>query len=136
MFFNQQLKWILLLCLGVSFQSVAQQSSMQVAKLHVQPNKCVALNQGRDCFTQVLIRWKLEEKLDYCVFLKQSEEAPRVIKCWQGLNQGQWKYEFQSAKDSQFLLMEKTGDTVLASAAVQVSWLYKASARKRRWRLF
>lgn len=136
MSFNQQLKWILLLYFGVSFQLIAQQNLPVSANLQVQPNKCVALNQGRECFTQIMIRWEFKEKSDYCLFLKGLEELPRPIKCWQGLNQGQWQYEFQSAKDAQFILMEKNSNTVLASASVQVSWLYKASTRKRRWRLF
>lgn len=136
MFFEHRLKWILLLLVGFSAQSYAQQNAGQSEVLQVQPNKCVALNQGRDCFTNVTIRWQLHEKLDYCLFLQSLDEAPRLIKCWQGLNQGQWQHEFQSDKNAQFILMEKTGSTVLASASVQVSWLYKANARKRRWRLF
>jgi hypothetical protein len=136
MFFEQRLKWILLLLVGFSAQSYAQQNSGLSQALQVQPNKCVALNQGRDCFTNIMIRWQLKEKRDYCLFLQVLQEPPRLMKCWQGLNQGQWQHEFQSAKGAEFLLMEKTGNTVLASASMQVSWLYKASARKRRWRLF
>ncbi len=109
---------------------------MSSAQLLVQPNKCVALNQGRECFAELTIRWQQNETSDYCLFIQEFNAYPRLLRCWHDVNQAVWQYEFQSTNDSQFLLMKKMPQTVLASAKVQVSWLYKASIRKRRWRLF
>ncbi|MDU0353631.1 DUF3019 domain-containing protein [Paraglaciecola aquimarina] len=136
MFFKRQLIGMFLLFYGVSLSSNAQQELIGESSLLVQPNKCVALNQGRDCFAKIMVSWRQSTENDYCLFVKVVERPPLLIKCWDSVNQAQWEYEFQSAMDGHFILMEKSSDKVLASATIQVSWLYKANTRKRRWRLF
>lgn len=137
MFFEQQVKWTLVLCLSLfTFQAVAQSNSAIPLGLNAQPNKCVALNQGRECFANVLINWRLKQANDYCLRVKHDDGKLSELKCWQQTNSGQLSYAFQSAKGLQFILTRRTSDKPIASASIQVSWLYQSSTRKRRWRLF
>lgn len=137
MFFDQQLKWTLLLCLFLcSFSAVAQSEKVIQLGLNAQPNKCVALNQGRECFAKMLINWRLEQTNNYCLSIKYLNRQVETIKCWQQNSMGQLEYEFQSSSDAQLFLTRSTDNKMLASATIQVSWLYKATTRKRRWRLF
>jgi hypothetical protein len=137
MFFEQQLKWILILCLFLStFQAIAQSNKPIQLGLHAQPNKCVALNQGRKCFANVLIDWQLESENDYCLLIKHTDGKLTELKCWEQTNSGQLSFEFQSTRDLQLLLTRSADNEIVASESIQVSWLYQASTRKRRWRLF
>jgi hypothetical protein len=134
---EQLLKWTLLLCLFLStFQTAAQSKNELQLGLHAQPNKCVALNQGRECFAKVLINWRLANANNYCLLIKDVDGQQTELKCWQQTSSGQLSYEFQSARGLQFLLTRSSDNETVASASIQVSWLYQASARKRRWRLF
>jgi hypothetical protein len=137
MFFDQHLKWILLLCLFFSASQTSAQSKTEIQfGLNAQPNKCVALNQGRECFANILINWRLENADNYCLMIRQLDEKLTELKCWQQTSSGQLSYEFQSVRGLQFLLTRSSDNETVASASIQVSWLYQASARKRRWRLF
>ncbi|MFT6779526.1 MAG: hypothetical protein ACJAV1_003469 [Paraglaciecola sp.] len=137
MFFEQWFKWTLLLWLFFStFQVAAQSNKVIQLGLHAQPNKCVALNQGRECFAKMLVNWRLEQINDYCLSIKYLNRQVVTIKCWQQSIMGQLEYEFQSSSDAQLLLTRSSDNKMLASATIQVSWLYKVGARKRRWRLF
>lgn len=136
MFFEQQLKWSFLLFFGVVLQSIAQPNEIEASQLKVQPNKCVALNQGRECFMQVIINWRQQRKGHYCLFLIKEDEQANLIKCWTNAQQGQYEFEFASTTNIQFLLADSNGQQNFASSLVEVSWLYKSNSRKRRWRLF
>ena len=137
MFFDQPLKWILLLCLSLySFSITAQSKKLIQLGLHAQPNKCVALNQGRECFANILIKWQLENVNDYCLLVKHTDGKLTELKCWQQTSRGQFSYEFQSTRGLQLLLNRSTDNQTVDTESIQVSWLYQANARKRRWRLF
>lgn len=140
MFFKQQFKWILLLGLFVSalssFTTFAQSRNTMQVGLHAQPNKCVALNQGRECFANVLIDWQLESVDDYCLLIKHLDGKLTELKCWEQTSRGQLSFEFQSTRDLQLLLTRSADNETVAAESIQVSWLYQASTRKRRWRLF
>jgi len=137
MFFDQPLKWILLLCLSLySFSITAQSKKLIQLGLHAQPNKCVALNQGRECFANILIKWQLENVNDYCLLVKHTDGKLTELKCWQQTSRGQFSYEFQSTRGVQLLLNRSTDNQTVDTESIQVSWLYQANARKRRWRLF
>ena len=137
MFFDQPLKWILLLCLSLYSLSITAQSKKLVQLgLHAQPNKCVALNQGRECFANILIKWQLENVNDYCLLVKHTDGKLTELKCWQQTSRGQFSYEFQSTRGVQLLLNRSTDNQTVDTESIQVSWLYQANARKRRWRLF
>ena len=137
MFFEQPLKWILLLCLSLcSFSIIAQSKKIIQLGLHAQPNKCVALNRGRECFATILINWQLESVNDYCLLIKHTDGKLTELKCWEQTSSGQLSFEFQSTRDIQLVLTRSADNKTVASESIQVSWLYQASARKRRWRLF
>lgn len=140
MFFRRQFQWILLFGLWFSvftpFGAFAQTKNTVQFGLQAQPNKCVALNQGRECFAKMMINWRMENTSDYCLVIKYFDGKRDELKCWQQKRFGQMAYEFQSVGDAQFLLTRSVDNKTVASTDIQISWLYKASARKRRWRLF
>ena len=125
---------MLLFC--CSFLSVAQQVSPISTEFQATPNKCVALNQGRECFTMVVINWQLPELTNVCVFIQYAGSEMTAIECWDEKRAGQVEYEFQSAQDATLFLTRQPSNQTLASTTIHVSWLYQATSRKRRWRLF
>lgn len=104
----------------------------------VQPNKCVALTQGRRCYAQVNITWQSEIPTTVCLI---ESNTSLKLNCWEQKRQGQFTYEMASAEDVTLSLMPLDSSPaeeplVITSATIEVSWLYEGSARKRRWRLF
>lgn len=110
----------------------------QSMEMIVQPNKCVALTQGRRCYAKVNITWRSEASKTVC--LVEAKSLVR-LNCWEKQQHGQYIYEMESAEDVTLSLVpseivEIENQVVIASTTIKVSWLYEGSARKRRWRLF
>ncbi|TQV87912.1 DUF3019 domain-containing protein [Aliikangiella coralliicola] len=102
-------------------------------RLGLTPNKCVALRKGRECFATVEVKWQVPDVGNYCL-RRQSDKLQ--ITCWRGQAQGEFLYVFRSHdKEVLNLVSENSGET-LASATINVSWVYKSKRRKGRWRMF
>lgn len=137
MYFNPHCKWILVLCfIYLPIPSSAQETETISAYVKAQPNKCVALNQGRQCFTKMSIEWQLAHSSSVCMHIEYASGARSKISCWDNNRSGQVEFDFQSAQTAQLRLVRQADNHLLASTPIQVSWLYQASSRKRRWRLF
>jgi len=97
------------------------------------PSQCVALHEGRTCYAQITLSWQINDNGDYCVFEKSKK---RLIACWQKGLINEAKFDFESNEKVEFILIKKGETQPLAETFVDVSWVHKASPRKRRWRLF
>jgi len=109
-------------------------------ELIAQPNKCVALNEGRACFALVNVTWQSNEPGNICLF--DSLNAKPLF-CWNHASKGQYWYNMEASEDVtlKLTLLQNTKTRVdselsLAQTTIKVSWLYKTNSRKRRWRLF
>ncbi len=111
----------------------AQELNVQAISFHAQPATCVTLHQGRNCFASVSLQWKLLAFNDVCIYQKQPK---KLIQCWQKSKGNSTTIEFESSTKAEYQLINKINNTVIAETLIDVSWVHKASPRKRRWRLF
>lgn len=99
----------------------------------VLPAKCITLTQGRQCFATVTFTWHAPLKGNYCLYQVGNKQA---LDCWYNQQKNTATFEFQSSKTLQYQLVAYDFDKVIAETSIEVSWVHKASPRKRRWRLF
>jgi len=144
-------KWLVLICFFTSLNSSASEinkenqrenvNKLSVSKINLsaQPANCVALRHGRTCYANVKLNWVSQIKQDYCIYIKHPKlkrSQLKVIKCWKNSNGNEVIFNFESNKKIEFQLMSSIDNKVIAETAVEVSWVHKASSRKRRWRIF
>lgn len=101
--------------------------------MSAQPARCITLNQGRTCFATVTLNWQTPQIGDYCVY---TQTQKKLIHCWKSSRQDSTIFEFESSENIHYQLVSSKSKQVIAETAVEVSWVHKASPRKRRWRLF
>jgi hypothetical protein len=101
--------------------------------ISAQPARCITLNQGRKCFATVTLNWQTPQIGDYCVY---AQAQKKLIHCWKSSRQDSTIFEFESSENIHYQLISSESKQVIAETAVEVSWVHKASPRKRRWRLF
>jgi len=102
--------------------------------LKVKPDKCISLSQGLICYQRVRFEWSLQEAGDYCLF---EESTDKPLNCWTQLQSGTYLTEFASRKSKTYYLVNQESKQKLASATVQMAWVYRNKKRSRgRWRLF
>jgi len=97
------------------------------------PANCVALHQGRKCYATVSLSWQTSQAGNYCLYQKAGN---KMMKCWVNSRESQFKFEFESSGKLEYQLIAIKQNKVLAETFIDVSWVHKASPRKRRWRLF
>jgi len=106
----------------------------ETAQLQLKPNRCVALHQGQVCYQNVQLSWSANQLGNYCLY-QQYSEAP--VYCWQSVAAGQYHYEFASDASVQLRLVNMQTSNTVATATVEVAWVYKANTRRKtHWRLF
>lgn len=106
---------------------------------NVQPQQCVTLRQGRDCFATITIQWEKQIAQALCLYQIVSKEVAnnkKQVKCWSKSNMGTASVEFESNDNLTYQLRTLQGDYLLAETEIVVSWLHKNTTRRRRWRLF
>jgi hypothetical protein len=101
--------------------------------LKIKPNNCVAISQGRDCFADLEISWQLSQPKNVCLFELGVE---RPIKCWSKKHKGSYSVSFVAKIDTEFLLVNAASGEVLINEVMSVTWVYRESRKKRRWRVF
>jgi hypothetical protein len=138
-------KWLMLSCLITSLQpSLAaelpqDQLSATSFAFSAQPANCIALRHGRTCYATVKLNWSSAIKQDYCIYIKQTETANTLLKslqCWKNSKGSEVIFNFESDEKIEFQLISSKDKQVIAETAVEVSWVHKPTARKRRWRIF
>jgi len=105
---------------------------------NVQPQQCVTLRQGRDCFATITILWQNQTAQTLCLYQVRNEPAlnKEKLMCWSKSKKGQTSLEFESHDNLTYQLRTLKGDHLLAETEIVVSWLHKKTTRRRRWRLF
>lgn len=107
-------------------------------ELSVQPQQCVTLRQGRDCFATITMQWQKPTEQSLCLYQvnKKKITNKQPIICWKKSYQGQVSIEFESSDNITYQLRTQQSDHLVAETEVVVSWLHKNTTRRRRWRLF
>ena len=125
---------------GFIFSSKAEDKPAftHTIEFKVQPQQCVTLRQGRDCFATITMQWHEPTKQSLCLYQvnKKQTDNKLQLRCWQKSRQGQVSIEFESSDNLVYQLRTQHGDHLVAETEVVVSWLHKNTTRRRRWRLF
>jgi hypothetical protein len=104
----------------------------------VQPQQCVTLRQGRDCFANITIQWQKSTEQALCLYqikTKKSDTQKQLI-CWPKSNNGQTSVSFESSDNLTYQLRTLKDKELVAEAEIIVSWVHKNTIKRRRWRLF
>lgn len=104
------------------------------ATLDASPNRCIALHQGQRCYVTTTLQWTASRPGRYCL---HQVGAPAPLTCWDGAAAGRHVVDLESAESLRFELRVDGDPGALASAGVEVAWVYNARRRsKASWRLF
>ncbi|MFY8273168.1 DUF3019 domain-containing protein [Pseudoalteromonas sp. SSDWG2] len=127
-------------CLGTVSQAQAKESITQNAapeqvpeSLLSTPNTCVALRQGRTCYSDITFAWQVSNEGHFCI-RQQSQNSP--LHCWNNIKQGEVTVDFASATAQIYEMVNMQTQQVVAQSEVKVQWVYTSKQKKRRWRLF
>jgi len=101
-------------------------------ELTITPNKCVALRKGQTCYQSIVVRYNAPDKSDLCLV---RDDLTEPLVCWKNITNVEYSYRFVSDKSVWFRIVG-VDQTSKASARVNVSWVYKRSRKRNRWRLF
>jgi len=130
---------IALFFIGISTSKVhhayAAPSSGQLAQINALPSSCVTLHEGRACFAKVTLSWTVNRPLSSNRLCLVQKQPKRQLKCWQKSHGDTINIEFESNSPLIYQLLNENSQ-VLAETKVDVSWVYEATPRKRRWRIF
>lgn len=104
----------------------------------VQPQQCVTLRQGRDCFATITIQWQKSTEQALCLYQIKTKQADtqKQLVCWPKSNKGQTSVSFESSDNLIYQLRTVKDRALVAEAEVVVSWVHKNTSTRRRWRLF
>jgi hypothetical protein len=98
-----------------------------------QPAKCVSLKQGNICYQDIHMVWQAPQAGDFCLYNQAESEA---MKCWEGVDRGEYNFEFSFAESQHYALRAKQQQTDLASSSIEVKWVYRARRNHFSWRVF
>ena len=82
-----------------------------LSQLNASPSKCIALREGRNCYTQVSLDWQVKESRDYCLYIASNRQVP--LKCWQDNERGELMFDFESNKGLKFILVEQQSQEII-----------------------
>lgn len=129
----KQIKTSSLLILLMSISLLADATEFE-ASLHLNPDQCVAMLQGQDCYVSVELNWQVTTPGDYCLYSSAQDEA---VRCWQNSSVGDLKQEFKTNINLIFYLKRQNEQQQLASAKVKMAWVHKKKGKPRTsWRMF
>ena len=135
-------KGIALLILFNCFSSLAKAEDKTILyteiAFSVQPQQCVTLRQGRNCFATITIQWQNPTETTLCLYQlkKQLADSKKKLVCWAKKKKGQISVEFESSDNQTYQLRTLKGERLIAETEVVVSWLDENTTSRRRWRLF
>ena len=104
----------------------------------VQPQQCVTLRQGRDCFANITIQWQKSTEQALCLYqiITNKADTQKQLICWPKSTNGQTNLSFESSNNLTYQLRTLKDKKLVAEAEVVVSWVHKNTTKRRRWRLF
>lgn len=118
---------ILLLCILVTPSVNASE-----VKLTVTPDKCVALRKGQTCYQTLRIKFTSSNIGDYCLGIAGQS---KTLQCWSRITSAEYRYELAASEAADFEVID-ANQSAVASAKVTISWVYKQTRSRSRWRLF
>lgn len=99
----------------------------------LKPNSCIAMSKGKDCYGDLVFTWTLQSPRNVCLYQEQIE---RPIFCWSKRLTGNYSGPFVLSESSKYSLVDVQSKEVLFTDSIAVTWVYKESRKRRRWRLF
>ncbi len=141
MYFNLKfvlikLKLIALFCFAsICFADAEKNVNLPLSnpELAIFPEKCVALRQGKHCYTKLKFQWHAPVRGDYCI---RTVNDKKLIRCWYSSTFGELDSEFNSPEAVQYELVEISSGQISEPVEMKVNWVYTNKRKKRRWRLF
>ncbi|MDP5215100.1 DUF3019 domain-containing protein [Pseudoalteromonas tunicata] len=126
--------WVLLgLMTYLSFNQ-AMAEPLEQATMTLNPEQCIAMQQGQDCYVTVEINWQSAALLDVCLYANHTQQA---LFCWQNAQQGAFKQELKTNQNVDFALRSNNNSTPLATSQLKIAWVHKKKGKPRlSWRLF
>ncbi|WP_284243712.1 DUF3019 domain-containing protein [Thalassotalea insulae] len=116
-----------------SQEALQDRTNKTKVNFQAKPANCVALRQGRTCFATVSLSWHTANRGHFCIYEKASN---KVMQCWNNSQGNTLQFEFESNEKIAYQLRATEQNIIIAETSVDVSWVHKATVRKRRWRLF
>ncbi|ASM53265.1 MULTISPECIES: DUF3019 domain-containing protein [Pseudoalteromonas] len=113
--------------------SLLAEVPQEVTALSAIPNTCVALREGRHCYTEVVLSWQQPTIGNYCL---RDATSKYIMQCWLKQQHGVFNYAFDSEQSLSFELFDSNTAKVIATTEVKLQWVYQNRQKKRRWRLF
>ena len=101
--------------------------------LNAMPSKCVALNEGRTCYTDVKFAITAPDIGDYCL---RESSSKKILQCWANTKAFAYTLNFGSKQSMSYELISKQKRDTLAVTTIEVNWVHKIKSKKRRWRIF
>lgn len=129
-------RWMLMVMMGFTLSSLTAQANTITSEplLKINPEQCVALLQGQECYVTIELNWQVSTTGDYCIFSSQQTGA---LKCWTQQNKGDLKREFMAKTNIHIFLKQKRSQVILADAEVKMAWVHKKKGKPRMaWRMF
>ena len=113
-------------------------SSVNNINFSIQPQQCVTLRHGRDCFATLTVQWQRPTAVSLCLYQinKQQNNSQKQLLCWINKTKGLLEIEFESSENLTYQLRTQKDERVLAETEIVISWVHKNTSRKRHWRLF
>lgn len=134
MYFNLALVTFFFPTAVVASNNIIVQAPDLVAQtLRAKPNVCVALREGRPCFSDIEFSWLQPTDVTYCLRLAETKQ---IIGCWESNESPTFLYQFEGSNSSLFELIDQKTGSPIAVTEVHVQWVYTQRQKKRRWRLF
>jgi len=123
-----------LFAIALVFASGVARADSLAYTLAIEPNRCIALQQGQVCYADLKFQWKTPATGEYCLY---DERPSDPLLCWMGNTVTVYKQKFSSRKNVNYEIRLKSSEQPLAQATVKVSWIYKSNTSSTsRWRLF
>jgi hypothetical protein len=120
--------------LFVASLALIQAASAGPFLLTSMPSKCISLNEGLVCYQDIQIKWQAPDLGNFCLV---QVESNRALKCWIQQRAGQYAFEFAEKQAQVYALRRQGENENLASARIDVRWVYKSKRRDRlRWKVF
>jgi len=120
--------FLIILSISMMGELYAQNDKIAEYGLTLSPEKCLLLNQAKECAIVVKVGWKTKINGDYCLYNNLSDLS---ITCWENNQQAEKEFLLSFSKDLQFELRHKKNNQVVFTATLK---LYKKTSNLRRKR--
>ncbi len=112
----------------------ANENQTSTSSFRLEPEQCVAMRQGQQCYVDVKITWRMEDADSYCLF---SSLQAKALRCWSNVKTGEFQREMSAKNNIVFSFKKQNSSKILFSKKLEMAWVYDKSTRKNiSWRMF